>query len=117
MSTSPTAEPTTPEPGSSVAPNDLALRERVLKWITIVAVVDLFLFLPLIYGVITGDKSLTPLFGPLHGTGFMIEVGLTAWGSMNKWWGWWYPAVTFITTGPPGALLGHGRAKREALGG
>ena len=46
-----------------------------------------------------------------------IEVGLTAWGSINKWWGWWYPIVTIITTGPPGALLGHGRAKREALGG
>ncbi len=34
MSASPTA-----------APTDLALRERVLKWITIVAVIDLLLFL------------------------------------------------------------------------
>ena len=111
MSVSPTLEPTTAEP------TDLALRARVLKWITIVAVIDLLLFLPLVYGLISGNKELTPLFGPLHGTGFMIEVGLTAWGSMNNWWGWWYPIVTIITTGPPGALLGHGKAKREALGG
>ena len=115
MSTSPIIEPAA-EPAPAAA-DDLELRARVLKWITIVAVVDLLLFLPLIYGVITSDKSLTPLFGPLHGTGFMIEVGLTAWGASNKWWGWWYPAVTFISTGPPGALLGHGKAKREALGG
>ena len=29
--------------------------------------------------------------------------------------GWWYPAVTLVTGGPPGALLGHNRAKRQAL--
>ncbi|MBO9533060.1 MAG: hypothetical protein J7513_08830 [Solirubrobacteraceae bacterium] len=96
--------------------DDLELRAKVLKWILIVAVVDLVLFLPLIYGVVTGNKDLTPLFGPLHGIGFMVEVGLTAWGAMNKWWGWWYPIVTVVTTGPPGALIGHGKAKRETLG-
>lgn len=110
MSASPTLDSeTTPT-------DDLELRAKVLKWILIVAVVDLVLFLPLIYGVVTGNKDLTPLFGPLHGIGFMVEVGLTAWGAMNKWWGWWYPIVTVVTTGPPGALIGHGKAKRETLG-
>ncbi|MFT4034847.1 MAG: hypothetical protein QM679_04635 [Patulibacter sp.] len=99
-----------------LAPTDLALRERFLKWVAIVAIVDLVLFLPLLYGVITGNKELTPLFGPLHGTFFLIEVGLVAWGASSRWWGWWYPVVTIITTGPPGALLGHSRAKHEARG-
>ncbi len=48
---------------------------------------DLVLFLPLVYGVITGNKALTPIFGPLHGTGFMIEVALTGWGASKGWWG------------------------------
>lgn len=110
MTASPAADPLSAEP------TDLALRAKVLRWITIVAVVDLLLFLPLVYGMVTGNKELTPIFGPLHGIGFMIEVGLTVWGSMNKWWGLWYPAITLVTTGPPGALLGHAKAKREALG-
>lgn len=104
MSTAPT--PTAAE--------DLELRAKVLRWILIIAIVDLVLFLPLVYGVITGNKALTPIFGPLHGTGFMIEVALTGWGASKGWWGWWYPALTFVTTGPPGALIGHGKAKREA---
>lgn len=97
------------------AGTDAATATKVLKWIAIIAFVDLLLFLPLLYGVITGNKDLTPIFGPLHGAGFVAEVGLVSWGWMQRWWGLWYPALTLITTGPPGALLGHGRAKREAL--
>jgi hypothetical protein len=98
-------------------PADRALRERILKWITIIAVIDLFLFLPLVYAVIASDQGISQAIGPIHGVGFLIEIGLVAFGSYSKWWGWWYSAVTLITTGPPGALLGHGKAKREALGG
>lgn len=93
------------------------LRENVLKWILIVSWIDLLLFLPLIYGLAAGNDSFSPIFGPIHGVGFIIEVGLIGWGAINKWWGWWYPAVTIITTGPPGAILGHKKAKQEALGG
>lgn len=98
-------------------PAERQLRERVLLAITVIAVIDLFLFLPLVYGLIAGDDSLSPIFGPLHGTGFIVEIALVGYGAAKRWWGWWYAAVTFITTGPPGALLGHGKAKREALGG
>jgi hypothetical protein len=93
------------------------LRERVLKWILIVAIVDLILFLPLVYGLIAGDDSFSPIFGPIHGTGFVIEVLMAGYGAAKKWWGWWYPIVTFITTGWPGVILGHPKAKREAFGG
>lgn len=97
-------------------PADRAARERLLKWVTIIAVIDLFLFLPLVYAVIAGDRGVSKAVGPIHGTGFLIEVALVAFGSYSRYWGWWYAVVTFITTGPPGALLGHNKAKREALG-
>lgn len=110
MSVSPAAPPV------ALDPTERKLREQVLKAIVIVSIIDLLLFLPLIYGLAVGDDSFSPIFGPIHGIGFIIEVGLVGWGAMQGWWGWWYPFVTFITTGPPGALLGHGKAKREALG-
>lgn len=101
-------------PTPIAAAEDQELRAKVLRWILIIAIVDLLLFLPLVYGMVSGDKTLTPIFGPLHGTGFLIEVGLTLWGASKGWWGWWYPAITFVTSGPPGALIGHGKAKRAA---
>ncbi|MDQ8045773.1 MAG: hypothetical protein AAGC46_16550 [Solirubrobacteraceae bacterium] len=101
---------------AALDPAERDLRTKVLKAITIIAVIDLFLFLPLVYAVIAGDRGVSKAFGPIHGTGFLIEIALVAFGSYSKWWGWWYSAVTLITTGPPGALLGHAKAKREALG-
>ena len=92
------------------------LRAKVLKAILIISWIDLLLFLPLIYGLAAGDDSFSPIFGPIHGVGVIAEVGLIGYGAINKWWGLWYPAVTIITTGPPGAILGHPKAKREALG-
>ncbi|MEH3054878.1 MAG: hypothetical protein PGN13_12900 [Patulibacter minatonensis] len=112
MSASPTLDPAQP----TEAPDDLALRAKVLKAILIIGVIDLLLFLPLIYGLAAGDPSLKKIFGMPHGIGFMLELGLTYWGVANKWWGWWYPVLTLVTTGPPGAIIGHGKAKREALG-
>lgn len=103
-------------PATAIDATERQLREQVLKWILIVSWIDLLLFLPLLYGVIADVDSLSPIFGPIHGVGFVIEVGLIGWGAINKWWGWWYPIVTVITTGPPGAILGHRRAKREAHG-
>jgi hypothetical protein len=111
---SPTAKNAPAEPPLSA---DLALRSTFLKAILILGFLDLCLFLPLIYAVIAGDRGVSKAFGPAHGTGFIIEMGLIGWGSYKGWWGWWYTIVSFITTGPPGALLGHGKAKREALGG
>lgn len=93
-----------------------AKAERILKWVLIISVVDLVMFIGLMYGVITGDRALTPVLGPLHGVGVIAEVALVGYGALEKWWGWWYLIVTVVTTGPPGAILGHNRAKREALG-
>lgn len=108
--------PTTAASPGALDPAERLLRERVLKAILWISIVDLLLFLPLVYGLAAGDDSFSPIFGPLHGTGFIIEIGLVGWGALQGWWGWWYPAITLITTGPPGALIGHRKAKRDALG-
>jgi len=99
---------TTSSPAAGTAP----LTE--LRRIMIVAVVDLVLLVPLVVGVIVGYHELSPVLGPLHGAGFLLEVFLAVRGAAQGWWGWWFPAVIVVTTGPPGAFLGHRRAQREA---
>ena len=91
----------------------LALKQ--LRRITIVAWIDFVLLVPLVVGVIIDQHGLAPIIGPIHGAGFLYEVYLSARGSAERWWGWWFPAVIVITGGPLGALLGHNRAKREAI--
>ncbi len=66
--------------------------------------------------MITDHHGLAPIIGPIHGAGFLFEIYLAGLGAQDRWWGWWYPAVIFITTGPPGAILGHRKAHEEALG-
>lgn len=108
--------PTKANTTGTLDPAERSKRELILKAILWISIIDLLLFLPLIYGLAAGDDRFSPIFGPIHGFGFVVEVGLVAYGAMSRWWGWWYPAITVITTGPPGALLGHGKAKRDALG-
>jgi hypothetical protein len=81
----------------------------------IVSIVDFILLIPLVVGVIIDYHDLAPVIGPIHGLGFLVELYLVARGAALGWWGWWYPAVTLVTGGPPGALLGHNRARRQAL--
>ena len=81
----------------------------------IVSIVDFILLIPLVVGVIIDWHGAAPIIGPIHGAGFLWELYLVARGAGEGWWGWWYPAVTLVTGGPPGALLGHNRAKRQAL--
>lgn len=76
--------------------------------------VDFILLVPLVVGAVTDDHGLAPILGPIHGVGFLYDVFLAVRGAAERWWGWWYPAVIFVTGGPLGALLGHRRAEREA---
>ena len=87
----------------------------LLRLIVIVSIVDFILLVPLVVGVIIDWHGAAPIIGPIHGAGFLWELYLVARGAGEGWWGWWYPAVTLVTGGPPGALLGHNRAKRQAL--
>jgi hypothetical protein len=88
---------------------------RLLRLIVIVSIIDFLLLIPLVVGVIIDYHELAPIIGPIHGAGFLWELYLVARGAGEGWWGWWYPAVTLVTGGPPGALLGHHRARRQAL--
>ena len=85
-----------------------------LRRITIVAAIDFALLVPLVVGAVDDNHGLAPILGPIHGAGFLYEVFLAIRGSAERWWGWWFPAVIVSTGGPPGALVGHNRAKREA---
>jgi hypothetical protein len=88
---------------------------RLLRLIVIVSIIDFILLIPLLVGVIIDWHDVAPIIGPIHGLVFLYDVYLVCRGAGEGWWGWWYPAVTIVTGGPPGALLGHNRAKRQAL--
>lgn len=88
---------------------------KLLRLIVIVSIADLILLIPLLVGVIVDWHDAAPIIGPIHGIGFLWEVYLVIRGAALGWWGWWYPAVTVVTGGPPGALLGHSHARRQAV--
>lgn len=96
--------------------DERARRARLLRLIVIVSVIDGLLLIPLLIGMLTDNHGLAPILGPIHGVGFLYEVYLVLRGAGEKWWGWWYLIATVLTAGPIGALLGHPRARREALG-
>lgn len=111
-SMSATSSPTTP----AITAEERALRRNVLRAILVISAAGLVMLIALVYGMVAGVEWISPVFGPIHGAGVIAEFGLIAYGVWKGWWGQWYFWVTLVTTGPPGALLGHGKASREALG-
>ena len=91
---------------------------RFLNWIAIVAVVDVILLIPLVWASrwVADNHDLVSVLGPIHGFLFMALVGMVAWGSLKKWWGWWFPAIVVITLGPIGSLLGDWIVRRNLKG-
>jgi integral membrane protein len=85
----------------------------LLRWVAIAAAVDFVLLVPLVYASLTNNDSLISMLGPIHGMGFLLQLGLTAVGAIEKRWGWWFPAIVVVTLGPPGALIGHVKVSRE----
>lgn len=88
---------------------------RFLNIIAIVAIIDVLLLIPLIWAssFIADKHEIVSVLGPLHGTLFVVLIGLCAWGSIQKWWGWWFPVITVITLGPPGSLIGDYFIRRQ----
>jgi hypothetical protein len=33
-------------------------------------------------------------------------------GAIERFWGWWFPALVVVTLGPPGSLIGDVRIRR-----
>ena len=86
---------------------------RLLRWVGIAAAIDFLLLVPLLYASLTDEQSLISILGPIHGIGFLIQLGLTFHGWRERLWGWWFPALVVVTLGPPGALIGHVKISRE----
>lgn len=88
---------------------------RFLNIIAIVAVIDVLLLIPLIWAsrFVADKHEVVSILGPLHGCLFVVLIGLCAYGSLQKWWGWWFPAITIITLGPLGSLIGDFIVRRQ----
>lgn len=95
------------------APDPTRVR-KLLDWIRIVAIVDFALLVPLVLGAVL-DWGIAPVLGPIHGVGYLLLLGMCAKGAGERYWGWWFPALTLVTAGPPGSLLGDLKIRRDLV--
>jgi hypothetical protein len=85
--------------------NAESLRRR-LDAVLALAIVDAILLVPLLlHRFAELDVPVFPL-GLTHGLLFIALVGLCAKGALDGLWGWWFPAITVVTGGPPGSIVG-----------
>lgn len=94
---------------------DAATTVRRLKVIRVVAIADFVLLVPLVIAALTHAEGVVSILGPIHGTGFLVLVGLCVRGVVEGRWGWWYPAIVVLTLGPPGSLYGDVRIRRRLI--
>lgn len=86
---------------------------RALNVVAVVAIIDALLLVPLVIAALRHAEGTVDVLGPLHGVGFLILVGLVVRGTARGHWGWWFPAITVVTGGPPGCLIGDLRIRRR----
>lgn len=86
---------------------------KALDRVRVVAVLDALLLVPLVWASLTDRDALVSVLGPIHGAGFLLLLVLTAKGAGEEKWGWWFPAITLLTGGPLGSLVGDLRLRRE----
>lgn len=93
---------------------DRAETLKALNQVLAVAIVDGVLFLVLLYvAFVDRSDSAVSVIGPIHGVGFLGLLFLTVKGASDGRWPWWFPAVTLVTGGPPGSLLGDLKLRRD----
>jgi hypothetical protein len=86
---------------------DADVVNRRLNLILVLAIVDAVLLVPLVLHRFADlDVPVFPI-GMTHGLLFIALVGLCAKGAVEGLWGWWFPAITVITGGPPGSIVGE----------
>lgn len=79
---------------------------RRLNVILPLAIIDAVLLVPLLLHRFADlDIPVFPI-GMTHGLLFIALVALCAKGAYDRLWGWWFPAVTVVTGGPLGSLVG-----------
>ena len=81
---------------------------RLLGIVLVVGIADFLLLLVLLY-VAWVDRSdaAVSVLGPVHGIGFLALLALTARRALERFWGWWLPAIVLVTGGPIGSLVGE----------
>jgi hypothetical protein len=86
---------------------------RALNVVAVVAIIDGVLLVPLLIAAFSHNEGAVDILGPLHGVGFLILVALVVRGTFRNYWGWWFPAATVVTGGPPGCLVGDVLIRRK----
>jgi hypothetical protein len=81
---------------------------KLLDVVLVVGVADFLLLLVLLYvaWIDRSDAAVSAL-GPIHGVGFLALLFLTFRGAVERYWGWWFPAIVLVTGGPIGSLIGE----------
>jgi integral membrane protein len=81
---------------------------RLLDVILVVGALDFLLLLVLLYVAwIDRSDAAVSILGPIHGVGFLALLFLTFRGAVERYWGWWFPAIVLVTGGPIGSLIGE----------
>ena len=93
-------------PSSTIAAVNAEDTKRRLNVILVLAVVDAVLLVPLLLHRFNDLDVPTMPIGMTHGLLFIALVGLCAKGALDGLWGWWFPAITVVTGGPPGSIIG-----------
>jgi hypothetical protein len=81
---------------------------KLLDAVLVVGVLDFLLLLVLLYVAwIDRSDATVSILGPIHGIGFLALLFLTFRGAVERFWGWWFPAIVLVTGGPVGSLIGE----------
>jgi hypothetical protein len=81
---------------------------KLLDAVLVVGVLDFLLLLVLLYVAwIDRSDAAVSILGPIHGIGFLALLFLTFRGAVERFWGWWFPAIVLVTGGPVGSLIGE----------
>ncbi|MGI8594949.1 MAG: DUF3817 domain-containing protein [Solirubrobacteraceae bacterium] len=96
------------------SPLNPARARKLLDVILAVGVIDALLLVVLLYvAFVDHSDSAVSVLGPIHGTGYLILLALTAYGAFRRFWGGWFPLAVLLTGGPLGSLLGELRVRRR----
>lgn len=100
-------------PGMGIGPVSRSNRmrrpeRRLLNAVLAVGIVDGLLLVVLLYfAFVNRSDDAVHVLGPIHGVGYLLLLGLTARGALDRQWGWWFPALVLVTGGPIGSLVGE----------
>jgi hypothetical protein len=81
--------------------------KKLLNTVLAVGIADALLLVVLVYfAFVDRSDNAVHVLGPIHGLGFLVLLGLTANGALQRLWGWWFPALVLVTGGPVGSIAG-----------